>query len=169
MLDLRKSDDVFVLVLDFKKSYLRYSCTHCSEQIGGQHMLNAPRKGGLDSFRSLWTMYFSPALRLYIAVGCKQNWKKYLPYVLISIVSMDTPVFWLALWWHELSRPLVCPSIHQNELTSQRIIKCWIYISFYKMGGGGVCNERLSNKFRLIFGRKDFRCCNRLKFLTSKM
>lgn len=68
MLDLRKSDDVFVLVLDFKKSYLRYSCTHCSEQIGGQHMLNAPRKGGLDSFR---TAYLRPALRLYIAVGWK--------------------------------------------------------------------------------------------------
>lgn len=64
MLDLRKSDDVFVLVLDFKKSYLRYSCTHCSEQIGGQHMLNAPRKGGLGSFRTMF--------------GCKQNWKKVL-------------------------------------------------------------------------------------------
>lgn len=55
-----KSFGVFVLVLDiphanFKKRYHSYNCTHDSEQIGGQHMLNAPRKGALDSFR---TMYY---------------------------------------------------------------------------------------------------------------
>lgn len=36
------------------------------------------------------------------------------------------------------------------------------------MGEGG-CNGCLCNKFKVIFGRKGPRCCDRLEFSTSKM